>query len=135
MKNTIVVKIPFYFKGELQEPSTLFDLDDWVIRHENELPDFPSAIAKANNISAYSYELEVMEMSEILFEQPTGLAVEFFSEEDSSFDFEGFKQHWLADQSLDTLKQIAKHYLGEDLQTDSPLHQALMAAFIAGKNA
>ncbi|MDG6774173.1 hypothetical protein QCB45_07500 [Thiomicrorhabdus sp. ZW0627] len=133
MKNTIIVKIPFHFKGELQEPSTLFDLDDWVMRHENELPDFPVAVAKANNISSYSYELEVMEMSEVLFEQPTGIAADFYSEEDSSFDFEGFKQHWLAEQSFDTLKQIAKQYLGEDLQKNSPMHQALTAAYIAGK--
>ncbi|MDX1346813.1 MAG: hypothetical protein R3189_01040 [Thiomicrorhabdus chilensis] len=134
MKNSIIVKIPFHFKGEFLEPSIALDLDDWAQRHEEELPDFPSAIAKANQIGTYSYELEVMEMSEIVFEKPTGLAVQFYSDKDSSFDFDGFKQAWLAEQSLDKLKQIAQHYLGEELEAYSPLHQALMAAFIAGKN-
>lgn len=134
VKNSIIVKIPFHFKGELLEPYITLDLDDWAQRHEGERPDFPAAVAKANQIGTYSYKLEVMEMSEILFENPTGLAVQFHSEKDLSFDFEGFQQAWLAEQSLDKLKQIAQHHLGEELEPHSPLHQALMAAFIAGKN-
>ncbi|MDX1795878.1 MAG: hypothetical protein R3219_04050 [Hydrogenovibrio sp.] len=133
MKSTIVAKIPFNFKGQVFEPSAKLDLDDWARRSQGELPEFAEVIARENEISAYSYELEVMEMSEVVFESPTGLAVAFFDPHDQTFDFDGFKKQWQQQQSFDALNQISQEYLGKDLEQGSDLHQALVAALMLGK--
>lgn len=133
MKSTIIAKIPFNFKGQVFEPSIKLDLDDWAMRSQGELPEFAETIARENDISAYSYELEVMEMSEVVFESPTGLAVAFFDPQTQAFDFEGFKKQWQGQQSFGALNQISQEYLGKDLEQGSDLHQALMAALMLGK--
>lgn len=135
MKNTLVVKIPFHFKGKLFEPSVQLDLDDWAKKGQCELSDLFSTVARENNIGEYSYELEVMEMSEILFEQPTGYAVDFYDSVQKVFDFEGFRNRWIANKSYAMLNPIAQTHMNQTLEMDSELHQALMAAFIAGKTA
>ena len=134
MKNSITVKIPFWFKGELFEPSVAFNLDDWAQRNEDEQPNFISSVAKANGIGNYSYELEVMESSEAVFENATGLAIEFLDKDTQQFDFIGFKQRWVSESYLAQLNSITEKHLNHALEADSPLHNALMDAFILGKN-
>lgn len=134
MKNSIVAKIPFHFKGQAFEPSSRIDLEDWAKRGDDTLPDLVKIIAQENQIGSYSYELEVMEVSEIVFESPTGNAEQFWNQEMSTFDFNGFKQHWMAEQAFAQLNQISKDVLGASLEENSKTHQALMQAFLAGKN-
>lgn len=134
MKNSITVKIPFWFKGQLFEPSIPFNLDDWAQRNEGELPEFATSVAKANGIGSYSYELEVMESAEVIFENPTGLAVEFLNVETQQLDFIAFKQRWLIENHLKQLNSITQQHLNHTLEAGSPLHNALMDAFILGKN-
>nr|AIM47438.1 hypothetical protein [uncultured bacterium] len=134
MKNSIVAKIPFHFKGQAFEPSSRIDLDDWTKRGEETLPDLVKIIAQENQIGSYSYELEVMEVSEIEFESPTGRAEKFWDPEIGTFDFNGFKQYWLAEQAFTQLNQISENILGASLEENSKMHQALMQAFLAGKD-
>ena len=134
MKNSITVKIPFWFKGEFFEPSAMFNLDDWAQRNEDEALNFVSSVAKANGIGSYSYELEVMESSEAVFENATGLAIEFLNTETKQFDFIGFKQRWLSESYLNQLNYITKKHLNHELEAGSPLHNALMDALTLGKN-
>lgn len=134
MKNSIVVKIPFWFKGELFEPSAPLNLDDWAKRDEGETTNFPLAVAKANGIGSYSYELEIMESAEVVFENPTGLAVDFFNKDSQEFDFDGFKQVWIGQAYFNDLDKIAKTHLKESLEQNSALYHALLAAFHLGKN-
>lgn len=134
MKNSIVAKIPFHFKGQAFEPSSRIDLDDWAKRGEETLPDLVKIIAQENQIGSYSYELEVMEVSEIEFESPTGRAEKFWDPEIGTFDFNGFKQYWLAEQAFTQLNQISENILGASLEENSKIHQALMQAFLAGKD-
>ena len=134
MKNSIVVKIPFWFKGKLFEPTAPLNLDDWAKRDEGEEPNFPLAVAKANGIGSYSYELEVMESAEVVFESPSGFATEFFTEETNEFDFQGFKTRWLSHAYFSELNNITKKHLNESVDENSPLYRALMEAFTLGKN-
>lgn len=134
MKNSITVKIPFWFKGELFEPSLVFNLDDWAQRNEDGHPNFISSVAKANGIGSYSYELEVMESSEAVFENATGVAVAFLDAESQQFDFIGFKQRWISENYLAQLNSITEKHLNHALEAGSPLHNSLMDAFILGKN-
>lgn len=134
MKNSMTVKIPLWFKGELFEPSLQFNLDDWALRDEGELPNFTTSVAKANGIGNYSYELEVMESAEVVFENPTGLAIEFLNTKTQQFDFIGFKHRLLIERYREQLNNITLKHLNQPLEVDSPLHNALMDAFILGKN-
>lgn len=134
MTNSIVVKIPFDFKGESFEPKAVLDLDDWARRNEE---DWSAAIVRTvaheNGIGVYSYELEVMEVSEMLFESPTGLAQSFYLPQTQGFDFDGFQKQWHSDRVFAVLEQIAQTHLQQPLEADSALHKALMAAFSAGQ--
>lgn len=133
MNNSITVSIPFYFKGVEHAPSTQFNLENWVIKGDGELPDFCRVIAQENGIGSYSYELEVMESSDVVYQNPQGFAIPFFDETTQAFDFDGFKQFWIAHQAFGLLNGISQQFLGKDLVADSAEHQALVAAFVAGK--
>lgn len=133
MNSSIEVKIPFHFKGQLFEPASRLDLDDWAQRGTGEWPDLVKRVAQENGIGAYSYELEVMEVSEPVFTHPTGEAGAFLDAESGTFDFEGFRAHWLAQKAFERLAVIAESCLGVRLQPESDLHQALMQAFLAGR--
>lgn len=134
MNNSITVTIPFFFKGVEHAPKTVFNLENWVTTSSGELPDFCQVIAQENGIGSYTYELEVMESSEVVFENPQGFAIAFYNDELKTFDFEGFKQFWLANQSFGILNDISQRFWGKNLALDSIEHQALVAAFMAGKN-
>lgn len=132
MKNSITAKIPFSYQDKLLEPSTPIDLDDWMRNGGEELPDFAHILAKTNNFGPYSYELEIMEVSDVVFENPTGLATEFYNEDAQQFDFAGFAMKWLSEQHFEQLSKISEGFLNQTLEKDSPLHKALMAAFALG---
>ena len=133
MKNSVVAKIPFHFKGQAFEPSSRIDLDDWAKRGDETLPDLVKIIAQENQIGSYSYELEVMEVSDILFEAPTGNAEQFWDQDTYSFDFKRFKEYWIAEQSFAQLNRISEQVFDAPLAENSKMHQALMQAFLAGK--
>lgn len=133
MKNSIVAKVPFYFKGELHEPSMVIDLDDWARKSADEMPDLYTMIAKSNSMNPYGYELEVMEISEMVFESPTGRATDFYDSENQQFDFDGFKSDWLVELTFDALNRISEQYLSEPLVRGADMYQALLAAFEMGQ--
>jgi len=134
MKNSIVVKIPFSYKGQFFEPKRRIDLDEWVTQETPVPMEWVKQVAAENGIGSYSYELEVMESSELLFESPTGLAIPFFDEVTGHFDFEGFKQHWQQHQSLSMLADIHQSVFGAPLDTDSKVYQAMLQAYQAGQD-
>lgn len=135
MKPTIVAKVPFHFRGELHEPSVVLDLNDWARKNLDEHADLYAMVAEASGMNPYGYELEVMEMSEMIFESPTGRAMDFYDSENQLFDFKGFKADWLIELTYDKLNRISQQFLSEPLVKGSDIHQALLAAFNLGKNA
>lgn len=135
MKNSIVVKIPFSYKGQLFEPKSRINLEEWL-SHEGRMPfDWVEQVAAENGIGGYSYELEVMESSELLFESPTGLAIPFYDETTGHFDFDGFKQHWYQNQTVSVLADIHQSVFAEPVDTDSKIYQAMLQAYQAGQDA
>lgn len=135
MKNSIVIKIPFGFKGELYEPKSRIDLDLWMRREHADFDKLIRQVAYENGIGSYSYELEVMESSEALYESPTGLAKPFWDEETEHFDFEGFMMHWQEMQAQAALNDIHQTVFGETLDVKSPTYQAMLKAYWAGQKA
>ena len=133
MKNTIKLTIPFSFKGIEYAPSSVIDLDTFILGDQN-LDIAYQMVANDNKIDNYSYEYEVLELASKIFSDPTGAACDFLSE--NHFDLEGFKRHRNNEQVFSTLKYIAKETLKIDkLEEHEMLRKALLEAYDAGRDA
>ena len=135
VKNSIVVRIPFDFKGVRFDPNSRIDLDKWMRREQGDFEKLVKQIAYENGIGSYSYEFEMMESSEFLYDSPTGLAIQFFDAETEAFDFERFTQAWQQHQALSVLEGIHQSVFGESINTESKLYQAMLQAYQAGQQA
>ena len=133
MKNTIKLTIPFSFKGVNHTPSSVIDLDAFILGDQNKHAIF-QVVANENKIGNYSYEYEVLESSPKIYSDPTGAACDFLSGE--CFDFEGFAKYQKIAQALDILQDIAKNTLNIDnIEEHEMLKQALFEAYEAGRSA
>lgn len=133
MKNKLMASVVFYFKGERYAPAMLLDLDE-LMRRAGGLGNLHHTIAVANNIDAYSYEYEMMLAEEIHFSRPEGMAAEFVA--DGCFDIEGFTAKWQEQQVVKAVRPIAERCVGvSDLDSKPKLKAALIAAYLAGKEA
>lgn len=133
MKNSIDARVTFSFKGEEYSPSATIDLDD-CLQQLGSLPPLHSVLAKANGIDTYSYLYEVMEMSEIYFENPQGIAVGCVT--DGRFDQKAFELKWRESLVLTSLQSIAERELGvQDLEQQPDLKRALLQAYTLGAEA
>lgn len=132
MKNTIKITIPFSFKGVAHTPSSIIDLDTFVLGDQT-VDSLFHLVANENKIDNYSYEYEVLESSPKIFSEPTGIAGNFLS--GNNFNLADFKQHCLKSDALDQLTIIAKKTMNiENLNDHKELKQALQQAYEAGEN-
>jgi hypothetical protein len=130
MKNTIKVTIPFSFKGVEHTPSTVIDLDTFILG-EQTLDNAYQIVANENKIDNFSYEYEVLQSSAMLFSDAKGLAVDFLK--DNYFDLEGFKNQSAQGDVENLLQDIANSVLNiDDLENSPEIKQALMQAYQAG---
>jgi hypothetical protein len=107
VKNTIRVSAPFSFKGETFKPTTILD--------------------------PYSYAFEVMQQSELYFDNATGLAGEYL--QDGCFDFQAYITKSEEIELHSQLQQIAKDTLNIDDLTEEPeIKNALIHAYQLGLN-
>ncbi|GAV19358.1 hypothetical protein MMIC_P0292 [Mariprofundus micogutta] len=132
MKNTLTYSISFSFKGIVHKPQCVLDLDHFMIRGEISIPLLYEHLARSNNIDAYSYEHDVLMMSDIEFESAEGLATEFLH--DGQFDCDGFESRWRTESLHCAIQEIASRCMGiEDMTTLSGLKEALLEAIELGK--
>lgn len=126
MKNSIVVTIPFDFKGEHHTPSITIDLDNFIAS-KKELSEIYATVAVSNNIGPYSYEYEVLMSSEMRFSTPTGIAGDYLN--GTEFDLDAFSNDYQDHKRFQTLQAIAQENLQiEDLEQHPNLKQALLDA-------
>ncbi len=127
MENSIRVQIIFSYQGVSYLPSTVIDLDSYMEKNES-VPAYFCLIARDNDIDTYSYQYEVMEVAEVLFSDPQGLAQKFCQEK--SFDLDGFKSEWQNNKVFEKLSIIAKrHFDVDDLNENKALKNALFEAY------
>jgi hypothetical protein len=130
MNNRITVQIIFSYRGVTYQPSATINLDSYLEKNQP-IPDFFDIVAIENNIDAYSYEYEVMQMGEYRFLDAQGLAKDFC--EQHEFDRSGFVAAWKQRNLINQLSEIARKYLAvDDLSAQQNLQQALMEAYWAG---
>ncbi len=129
--NSIDVIIAFSFKGESHTPRATIDLDR-TMETLGEMPDYHRVVAMQNGIDTYSYLYEVMEVHPPVFDNPTGLAVDYL--EGGVFDFQSFATRWQEEKELGALQEIARRHLGEqDLDQQPGLKAALLEAYRLGR--
>jgi hypothetical protein len=129
-KNSIKVTIPFSFKGVEHTPSSVIDLDTFILG-EQTLYNAYQIVANENKIDNFSYEYEVLQSSTMLFSDANGLAVDFLK--DNQFDLDGFKNQAVQGDVENMLQNIASSVLNIDHLESSPeIKQALMQAYQAG---
>ena len=131
MKNSIVVTIPFSFKGEELAPSSVIDLDQFC-EQGHPLTILHQHVATENKIGKYSYEYEVIESSSLIFSDATGLAIEFCK--GGQFDLEAYKKYIEEIQIMSSLQSIALEVMGiNNLEQHADLKEALLRAYRKGK--
>lgn len=129
-KNTITATIPFSFKGKEYTPSSIIDLDVFILANPN-IDRIFHLVAQENKIDKFSYEYEVLESSSISFSQATGVAVEFLLE--NQFDLNSYIEKRNKDEVQEALQNIASEILQVDkLEENQSLAKALLKAYQAG---
>lgn len=131
MKNSIDAHVEFSFKGESYAPYATIALDE-LLEHHGAIPPLHAILAEKNGIDTYSYLYEVMEQAEIFFDNARGLAADFLI--DGRFDTEAFVAQWHENQVLGLLQAIALREGFKDLEHHPALKNALLQAYLAGKN-
>jgi hypothetical protein len=125
--NTIRARVTLSFQGQTYELDSVIDLE--AVSHP---PDFHRLLAQAARIDPYSYLYEVLESHEIEFSDATGLAARSCRE--GQFDWAQFDRDRRDEQDAQAALAAAQHILGgRDLEADTALKAALIAAYRAGK--
>jgi hypothetical protein len=131
MKNSIVARIEFDFKGERFTPSATIDLDE-LMEKQGCIASLYPIIAHKNDIDAYSYHYEVMEQEDIKFDHAEGMVTNYLN--NCVLDVDGFEKKWHEMKIYVTLKSIAKRYMDiDDLEQHPKLMNALIEAFRCGE--
>ena len=131
MKNSIDAHVEFSFKGESYSLFATIELDDFPELGASQ-SSLHAILARKHGIDTYSYLYEIMEGEEIRFDNPQGLAADFFS--DGEFDLEAFVAARQGLKTLALLKAIATRELGiDDLAQHHELKKALLQAYELGR--
>ena len=131
MTNSIRVGLTYSFRGETFSPSTVIQLDK--LAAYGEAPNWYAKLAAATGLDTYSYAYEVMRESELMFSEPSGLAVPYL--DGARFDFDGFMRAYRDAAHIPSLQAIARNILGiEDLNSEPKIREALVQAYRLGKH-
>ena len=102
------------------------------MEYEHEFLPFHAILAKEHGIDTYSYLYEVMQETEIEFQNTQGIAAVYCH--DGMFDFHGFAVNWKEHKILALLQPIATRELGiADLDQHQGLKNALVQAYNLGR--
>jgi len=131
LSNSIDAHIDFSFKGKTYALTSTLDLDRLLAQHDS-FPALHAILAKEHGIDTYSYLYEVMQETEIEFQNAQGIAAEFLI--DGQFDPEAFAANWRDNKIAALLQPIATSELGiTDLNQNPGLKNALIQAFNLGR--
>jgi len=130
MKNSIRATLEFSFKGETYSLASVLDVDLLVQRYQD-MPPVHQLLADEHQIDTYSYQFEILELEEIIFDQATGAAIAFL--DDGVFDFEAYFEQSKKLKLDAQLQAIAQCELGiADLTAHPQLKIALQKAYQLG---
>ncbi|MDH5611223.1 MAG: hypothetical protein OEY66_02045 [Gammaproteobacteria bacterium] len=131
MKNSIVISVEFFFKGQKLSPSMVIDLDAHI-QSKNDLQSLYPQLARSNNIDLYSYEYEILQAENLVFSDAKGLAKSFLSE--GTFNIDAFERALHEQNVIEAVSGVARSILSiDDLDTEPVLKTALIEAYKLGQ--
>ncbi|MEQ1525216.1 MAG: hypothetical protein ABL911_00515 [Gallionella sp.] len=131
MINSIDARVEFSFKGETYDLVSHIDLDELLSQH-NDFPLLYERLAREHHIDTISYLYEVMQETEIEFNNAQGIAADFL--QDGVFDTDRFSRHWQEQQLVKLLQPIAQRELNiTDLSQNQDIKNALVQAYKLGR--
>ena len=129
-QNSIRATLEFSFQGKNHRLESILDLDSLAKKYQH-TPPLHRLLADQHQINSYSYQYEMLEQEEILFDQPTGAAVNFLDE--TEFDFVAYFQYAAKTAPDLALQEIAKRELSiDDLAQHPQIKNALLQAYQEG---
>lgn len=129
MNNQLTLRVQVSFQGQVHDLQAQLDLDNHL-RHYGGLPDLHDWVARTNQVDAYSYLFEAIQMEPVEIMAVTGRAADFI--EDGQFLTDAFIEDWRVQNALPGLVHIAKQQLQTDIETNPQLKQALIDAYKLG---
>lgn len=133
MTNSIEARVEFSFKGEDYTYSTVLDLDQLLLDHD-ELPSLHAILARQHGVDTYSYLFEVMQEEEVKFSDPQGWAADYL--DNGEFRLSALAASWQAVKAGILLAPVASRELDiADLNLHPALKRALVAAYELGRKA
>ena len=131
MKNSIVISVEFFFKGQKLSPSMELDLDAHI-QAKRSIDSLYPLLARNNNIDLYSYEYEMLQAEDLAFSEAKGLAESFF--DNGAFDIDAFEQALHDENIIKEVSHIATTLLSvDDLESQPVLKTALIEAYKLGQ--
>jgi hypothetical protein len=131
MKNSLMARVEFSFKGLDYDLNSNLDLDVLLSARLNEL-SIHSLLAREHKIDPISYLYEVMLETDIEFSNAQGLASAFLH--GTQFDMAGFTRSWQEQQFVKLLQPLALRELQiADLDAHPDIKNALVQAYKLGK--
>ncbi|NNM83064.1 MAG: hypothetical protein HKL98_10745 [Burkholderiales bacterium] len=121
MESSIDVHVEFSFRGEDYSLSASVNLDEHMPVDSS---GFFQILAHMNDVDTYSYLYEVMEESELEFDNPQGLAAEYFSE--GRLDLSGLANRILEERILERVGPLAIRETGIDPAQNAGLRRLLL---------
>ena len=126
--NTVTATIEFDYQGKHYDLKTVIDIDH-MIHHDDFFNSVYISIARANDIDAYSYQLEVMLDQEIIFSNEKGCVVECVS--NGNLDLDLLKENHQKTECLPKVELIMAQHIPKD-QHSEEITKALAAAYLMG---
>lgn len=128
--NSIDIRVQFSFKGKTYELGMTLDLD--TLGKQQTIPSLHQLLARQHGIDPYSYLYEVMEVSEIKFANPQGLAKDFCAHK--PFEPGAYFHYARTRQTQQLLHNILTEELSEPLPDciRSDILRAMARAYQAG---
>lgn len=130
MKNTIDVHVAFDYKGESYTPQMTLDLDA-LMEGDGGFPSVYMLLAKVHGIDTYSYQYEIMQDTDLIFDNAQGLAATCL--DNGVFDQAAFVARWRDDQVLGLLQPLVQRELDiADLSEHAGLRSVLLQTYHLG---
>nr|ACX30510.1 hypothetical protein SUP05_FGYC13J70027 [uncultured Candidatus Thioglobus sp.] len=128
--NVVTTTIEFDYQGQHYDLKTVIDIDH-IIHHEDFFNSVYTSVARANNIGAYSYQLEVMLDQDIHFSNEKGCVVGCVI--DGSLDLNLLRESYQKAECIPKVELIMNQHIPKD-QHSEILTKALTAAYLLGKS-
>ncbi len=131
MSNNIEIFVEFDFRGKSFRPTATVDLD-LLMESEGVIPPLYPLLAAESGIGAYSYELEVMEVSPIQVSHTEGMVGQFV--EDGQLNQQGFESAWHQQREQQQIELVARQFFSiDELERSNQLREALQAVYRLGR--